>query len=269
MREQALADEATIERGELVQLLFRLGRSAATGVLSLAGATGGASEVLVLRRGCLITTEVDLSGRHATLRLARLAAAPRLTYRFDAGTSAYPPGGGARQLALVTWVRRHLEAQLDAGAAQTFTLELSGMRLSLRADAGLSDPVVVATFDETDQRIVAAMAQPRRLDQLWSEARTPRFRLLTFLYFVRAVGGLTVAGVAADSQPHLAVHTAAASALRVLGVPVGADREAIKRAYRRMARALHPDLQPDVEPQRRRELERRLAEVTAAYAQLS
>ena len=257
-----------MERGELVALLFRLGRSGATGVLSLAGTANGTSEVLVLRRGCIITTDVDLTGRHATLRLARLAAAPQLTYRFDAGTSAYPPGSGARQLSLVTWVRRHLEAQVDASLAHTLTHELSGMRLALRVDAGLSDAAVVATFDETDQRIMAAMTQPRRLDQIWSAARTPRFRLLTFLHFLRAIGGLTVSGVAADSQPHLAVHTAAAAALRVLGVPVGSDRDAIKRAYRRMARALHPDLQPALDPGRRRELERRLAEVTVAYAQL-
>ena len=43
------------------------------------------------------------------------------------------------------------------------------------------------------------------------------------------------------------------------------DLESVKRAYRKLARALHPDLQPTADAQRRRTLERRFAEVTAAY----
>jgi molecular chaperone DnaJ len=58
------------------------------------------------------------------------------------------------------------------------------------------------------------------------------------------------------------------AAMRLLGVDAGADAEAVKRAYRRLARALHPDLQPDADDQRRRTLERRFAEVTAAYEAL-
>ena len=45
-------------------------------------------------------------------------------------------------------------------------------------------------------------------------------------------------------------------------------RDEIKRAYRRLARALHPDLQPGLDDVRRRELEARLAEVTAAASTL-
>ncbi|MBK9032477.1 MAG: DnaJ domain-containing protein [Myxococcales bacterium] len=110
------------------------------------------------------------------------------------------------------------------------------------------------------------MAQPRRLDQLWPLARTPRFRLLAFLHFLRQVGGLVEAGIGAyDSGPHRApLDPRRSAAARLLGVDDVADREAIKRAYRRLARALHPDLQPEVVAERRRELEGRLAEVTAA-----
>jgi molecular chaperone DnaJ len=56
--------------------------------------------------------------------------------------------------------------------------------------------------------------------------------------------------------------------MRVLGVAATDDATAVKRAYRRLARALHPDLQPEADDQRRRALERRFAEVTAAYEAL-
>ena len=69
-----------------------------------------------------------------------------------------------------------------------------------RADASGFGVVAV---DESDRRMLAAMAQPRRLDQIWPLARTPRFRLLAFLHFLRTVGALSLVGVAADdSAPH-------------------------------------------------------------------
>ncbi|MBZ0238081.1 MAG: J domain-containing protein [Deltaproteobacteria bacterium] len=113
-----------------------------------------------------------------------------------------------------------------------------------------------------------AAASSRRLDQIWPLARTPRFRLLCFLHFLRQVGALQIAGVgaaASDSGPHRApVDSRHMAALRTLGLSERSDRDTVKRAYRRLARALHPDLQPGLPDLRRRELEARLAEVTAA-----
>jgi DnaJ-domain-containing protein 1 len=126
-----------------------------------------------------------------------------------------------------------------------------------------------ATCDEADRRMLAAMAQPRRLEQIGSLARTPRYRLLAFLHFLRAVDALDAEGVVAEkSAPTRVVDHRRASASRMLGVPEDADLEAIKRAYRRLARDLHPDLQPEADATRRRALERRFAEVTAAYEAL-
>jgi DnaJ-domain-containing protein 1 len=117
------------------------------------------------------------------------------------------------------------------------------------------------------------MAQPRRLDQIWPLARTPRFRLLAFVHFLRAVGALEVAGVAADPRAPAPAARAPdprrVAALRTLGIADAADLDDVKRAYRRLARALHPDLQPDADAERRRMLERRFAEVTAAYEALA
>ena len=58
------------------------------------------------------------------------------------------------------------------------------------------------------------------------------------------------------------------AAMRLLGIDDAGDPGAVKRAYRRLARALHPDLQPHADDQQRRMLERRFAEVTAAYEAL-
>src|SRR5690606_33885675 len=124
-----------------------------------------------------------------------------------------------------------------------------------------------APQDDADRRMLVAMAAPRRLDQIWPLARTPRFRLLAFVHFLRSVGALEVEGVAAErATPATGDRLAAA---RLLGVDATADLETVKRAYRRLARALHPDLQSEVDVHRRRVLERRFAEITAAYEALS
>ncbi len=144
--------------------------------------------------------------------------------------------------------------------------ELAGMRLSVRPELAPDD----AQCDEADRRMLAAMAQPRRLDQLWPLARTPRFRLLAFLHFLRAVDALEVEGVVAErSAPHRAPDPRREAARRMLGLADNADLDAVKRAYRRLARALHPDLQPDADLDRKRTLSRRFAEVTAAYEALT
>ncbi len=58
------------------------------------------------------------------------------------------------------------------------------------------------------------------------------------------------------------------AALRVLGVPLGADATVIKRAYRQLARNYHPDLHPQASDDERRALAERFVEVTAAYQAL-
>jgi DnaJ-domain-containing protein 1 len=106
--------------------------------------------------------------------------------------------------------------------------------------------------------------------------------LLAFVHFLRGVGALAVEPVAtgrpaADrpDDPHVAsrrvsIHAAdpRVAAMQLLGVDDATDVDAVKRAYRRLARALHPDLQPGADAARRRALERRFAEVTAAYEAL-
>jgi DnaJ-domain-containing protein 1 len=245
--------------GEFVRLVYRLGRAGATGVLTVE--TEARRQVLILRRGYLMTSEIDALGRQAAQRLARLAAANSVHAHFDGGTSAYPPGAIQRQFPVAIWARKHLEAQVDAPRAHQLIARLAGVRLSVRAELA-PDP---ATCDASDVRILAAMRQPRRLDQIWPIARTPRFRLLSFIHFLDAAGALVCDGVAAPATVQTRTDS---EAHRTLGVSGDADRESVKRAYRRLARALHPDLHPNASDERRRSLERKMADVTEAYRSL-
>lgn len=290
----------TCGRGELAPLLYRLGRRAASGLLTLSASTARA-EVFALRRGGVVCADGELAKRAASARLARAAGAPSTTVSFEGGISAYPPGA-LHQLSLAGWVRTHLEAQLDSSLADLLVRELAGVRLTLRAD------LAPEPLDDTDRRMLAALAQSRRFDPLGSPgppglheplgelaqlarlARAPRSRLLALLHFLRSVGAL--AGTErsplgtgrqgpeapdprsegpADERVECGAPVRADPrrvAARVLGVDAGADLDAVRRAYRRLARALHPDLQPHVDEHRRRQLERRFAELTAAYEAL-
>jgi hypothetical protein len=264
-------------------LLYRLGRQGASGVLTTTVARTTRAELFVLRRGSVVLAEGDTARRLLVSRLARLVSIDELEVVFEAGVAAYPPGA-SHLLALATWARAHLEQQLDGTLADVLMRELAGVRLSIRA--GLApDP---AACDEADRRMLAALASPRRLDQIWSLARTPRFRLLAFIHFLRAVDALDLEGVVAEpsgptrsvasrdaartrnaaSAVRRSIDTRRDAARRVLGLPDWADHEEIKRTYRRLARELHPDLQPDVDRDERRLLEQRFAEVTAAYEAL-
>jgi DnaJ-domain-containing protein 1 len=185
---------------------------------------------------------------------------------FDGGVTAYPPGA-LHQVSMAGWARSHLEAQLDAALAEALARDLAGSRLTLRTE------LAPEPLDDADRRMLAALAQPRSLEEIWPLARTPRFRLLAFLHFLRAVGALALAqdgagAVAQSSAGRSAPDPRRIAAMLLLGVDGTADLDTVKRAYRRLARALHPDLQPDADDQRRRILERRFAEVTAAYEAL-
>lgn len=274
-----------LARGDLVRLLYRLGRHGASGVLTLRPPGAGARpEVFVLRRGAAIAgAATELARRAVTSRLARHVAMEELSLVFEGGVAGVVPPGAAHGVPLAAWARAHLEQQLDSSLADALVHRLAGVRLVLRPELA-PEPA-----DEADRRMLAAMAQPRRLDQIWPLARTPRFRLLAFLHFLRAVDALEGAGIAAErgapaSEParprpwqwppapaplRPAADARRAAALRMLGVDEGADEGAVKRAYRRLARALHPDLQPGANAERRRALERRFAEVTAAYEALA
>lgn len=251
-----------LARGELVRLVYRLGRQEASGVLTVTARGGGRSEAFVLRRGQAVVGDGDAAKKLLVSRLVRLAGHDELGALFEGGVAAYPPGA-AQTVVLASWAREHLEHQVDSALADSLVKQLAGVRLSIRSE------LAPAPADEADRRMIAAMTMPRRLDQIWPLARTPRFRLLAFLHFLRAVDALEIEGIVAErSGPHYQLDPRRQAALKLLGVELTADLDAVKRAYRRMARSLHPDLQPEADAERKRTLERRFAEVTAAYETL-
>ena len=218
----------------------------------------------MLRRGAVVVADGELARRALVARLVRLVALDAVALEFEGGVTAYPPGT-QHQVALAAWARAHLEQQLDGTLADLLLRELAGIRLSIRI-ALAPDP---ATCDEADRRMLLALAHPQRLDQIWTMARTPRFRLLSFIHFLRAVDALDVEGVVAEKSDRMrAIDPRRTAARRMLGLDDAADLETIKRAYRRLARELHPDLQPEIDASERRLLELRFAEVTAAYEAL-
>lgn len=256
-----------LRRGELVRFLYRLGRHAASGVLTISGdGCTAPRHMFVLRRGSVVVTEGELARRTLIARLVRLAAIEPLTVVFDGGVAAYPPGA-MNSVALATWARTHLEAQLDGALADALARDLAGVRVHVRTELA-PEPA-----DDADRRMLAAMDRPRRLDQIGPLARTPRFRMLAFLHFLRAVDALVLEGVAADRRTARGTlappDSRRTEALRMLGLGEDADLDAIKRAYRRLARELHPDLQPGADADRRRALERKLVSVTEAYESLA
>jgi hypothetical protein len=285
-----------LERGALAPFLYRLGLEQVTGVLDLLP-NAGAAEALWIERGSVVTGVSDPLGRVTARRLAGMAASRRIRFGFAAGAhvDAGAPPPGSQPLHLSVWARSHLEAQLDAQCARVLLDELTGPRLGIAP--GCAPPATAC--DEIDLRIIAAMQVPRLLHEIWRLARTSRFRLLSFLYFLRSVGALHLSGnrppasqrartASGRDAPDLGVGVASGTgqgtderswafdangdgqrqAERLLGVAPGADRTAIRRAYRRRARALHPDLQPQLSELQRRRLEHALAVVTEAYEQL-
>jgi len=250
---RSTAEWLPLAPGDFVRAVYALWRRQATGVLTVAG-EGERVEVLVLRRGDLMVPEADALGRLTSKKLEGICSWRRASYHFDGGIAAYPPGSRARRFQLGHWARRHLEAQLSQRRAEELMHELAGVRLLVRSAA-----VPAALLDDTDRRIVSALSEPRRLDQVWALARCPKFRLLGFIHFLRELGAIELGGVAAPrSEPELG------EARRLLGVTDG-DDEAIKRAYRKRVRALHPDLRPGIGETERRLLEERLAQINRAY----
>lgn len=256
-----------------MQFAYELGRGRASGTLYV-DAPGAALATVRVHEGAVVVSELDALGRHAMAELSRLALLPSTSLTFRPGAGERPAG---RRVPLVPWIRQHVQRQLEATRAAWISRELAGARIELRPGAGPD----AADLDATDRVLVAALARPRELRELATLARVPRFRLLALLDFLASVGALLVSRASAErstapasarqakgAAPLASPH---AAALRLLGLPddAGADGARVKTAFRALARRLHPDLHPGAAEHDKRELERRLASVNAAYAELT
>jgi hypothetical protein len=120
----------------------------------------------------------------------------------------------------------------------------------------LPKPPHPSCLGQDERPLVAYLSRPRTLAEVDAANFCPPPRTARLVAFLDAIGALVVT-VDAD-----------ATAYAVLELTEGASLEEVKRAYRRLARELHPDLHPGASAEDLRDLERRFAEVSAAYRKL-
>lgn len=237
----------------------------------------GAIEELPIREGALVSEPHDALGRIAHAKLDEAARSPSAHAAFRPG----PIAAAGREISLVRWVKQHLVRALDAERAAALARRVGDTPIVI-GPAFRLDPSVL---DAHERLLLAALDRPRGVDELATRTRQSRYRVLSFVHFLDVVGALAVtrsSRASADAPvagpPREAPSARAASAnvwssrtaaLRLLGLPPEADGALVRHAYRKLARALHPDLHPGVGEGRRRELERRLAHVNAAYGLLT
>jgi hypothetical protein len=123
-------------------------------------------------------------------------------------------------------------------------------------------PPHASCLGHDEKPLVSFLATPHNLAELDAARLCPPARAARLLAFLDAVGAITLDHAVALELVSLR------DAYARLELPDGAPLDEVKRAYRRLARALHPDLHPDASPAEHRELERRFAEVSAAYRRL-
>lgn len=228
------------------RLAYDLGRARASGVLRARGS--GEPIEIAFREGRVPLAETDALGRRADAALAAMA---------ERGADVLPPraaiDGGPRSLHLVVWCRRAADRKMDLTVAEDLARAISAARIGV-ATARAPE---ASLLDDVDRRILAALGSWRDVRAIAARARASRYQVLSFLSFLDTAGALEQ-----KSEP---IETAEA----LLGVSPGADIGLVRSAFRRLARTLHPDLHPGLGDARRRDLEARLARLSAAYAVLS
>ncbi len=163
-----------------LHFVYSIGRRKATG--ALLSSTG--EDLLPVKDGEVVTSERDPFGRHVDRALRQMEAGGQ-AHHFRAARTSEVPG---RRFSLTQWVRRRVENELNFETAARLGAELQTARISLwpgrEPDA--------TELDVADERIVSALRRPRSLAELSALSRAPRFRLLGFLLFARAVGALLI-----------------------------------------------------------------------------
>src|SRR5439155_9078064 len=205
--------------------LFAVASRGETGVLSVeAGATGSAAGGNAAGGPSLHRVELERGWVHAMAnverRLSGEEALGRLLDRLGGGAvatfSARPPGSPLIGFRFTPFhparpLRVHFERSSSGGDLRTPPGDLDGTRLRLMITPHAS------CLDPDEQRVVALLASPRRLDELVPLLGRPRLdRLLRFL---QAAGALLV------DDPQLPAAYAA------LGLVEGAPADEVKRAW--------------------------------------
>ncbi len=218
-----------------------------------------------LREGGLVLDSTDAVGRRGEALLTRISESDVTRLRSIA-TSAPNASAVVRTLSLIAWVRRRSERDLDVERAAALRDRFS--RTPIALNPGRTPRF--SDLEPKDGELFAALARPRTLSELASLARAPRFVVLSFVAFLDQVGALTDDRAPSPEPTPVfmaapRVEPARARALRLLGLPIGAETSSVKAAFRRLARTLHPDVHPAAGEAERRRLAQSFAAVSDAY----
>jgi DnaJ-domain-containing protein 1 len=228
-----------LSRTTLGDLLGRLHRAAASGVLELveaSGARAGASHRVFFTGGLVDSVETldahpplgELLAREGALDSASLA---KLLRKLMANPALRAGEILVNEnLASEALVAAALRWQLRARLESVFRLADGQVRFHVRSAAARGR--------------LAAMLGPR--DFLHGRRRA------------RAEGG-------SRASTHVRESLKQAEARRVLGVAPDADADTVRKAYRRLAAVHHPDRHPGAGPSELSELVRTFTRITAAY----
>lgn len=140
-------------------------------------------------------------------------------------------------------LRRHVEAH---------AADRPGLPPSDEALLTLSRRPHASAIDGAEALLVALLDRPRHYRELVAAA--PRLLVERLARFLEAVGALAIEDPVIEG------------AWALLGLPVGAPPEQIKRAWRQLARDLHPDLHAGASDEAERSA--RFQQVSAAYRRL-
>jgi len=237
----------------IARRLYELGQAQASG--SLRVPSGGALVTVELFRGWVHAIDLAPIAERVRPMPIRGEDALRLLLPLADGEPRFDDGAAARKRGACTPFHPAAPVRnfLDRGA-----LEPTAWRV--RAGLGtisLPQPPHPSCVGHDERPLVAFLGRPRATDEIDAANLCPPARAARLLSFLYAVGALRF-------QPA----PAPASVYRMLELPEGATVDEVKRAYRRLARELHPDRHPSAAPEDLRDLERRFAEVSAAYRRL-
>lgn len=240
--------------------LWELSHGQATGALRLARADGATAPLSVeLSRGWVYG--VDLSPAWSRVGDAPAQGADRLRLLLSLTV-----GSGAEAYVAQTWEsppkppRRGPVQPFHPAAALRNHVEQQKPSVSWRLRAGKLQLAVqphASCVGQDERALIAFLAQPRtagELERMAVSIGAAAERTERLLAFLDAVGALSV--------------TLDASPFKILELTDGASPDEVRQAYRRLAMELHPDRHPNAGPDELRELERRFAEVSAAYRRL-
>jgi hypothetical protein len=243
---------------QVARRLYELGHGQATGTLRVVHVSHGTAPLQIeLQRGWVHAVELSpaysLVGDAPERGEDKLRVFLRLCmdhYRLDDYEAGAKPRkrGACAPFHPAATVRNHVDS-----------LGLDEVLWRARVGGGrfrIAQAPHPSSVGQDERALVAFLVHDRTLAQIDAAALCPPERAARLCAFLDAMGALAI-----TAEPF-------ASPYAVLELPEGASLDQVKHAFRRLARELHPDRHPGLDREQVKDLERRFAEVSAAYSKL-